>query len=97
MNFETIVAAITTTVRRYASLQSNSKGEVEITKQTRPYTDLGMDSLHDLNITCEVEAILEVKLDRDLKLLASEYRALSIEQAARVVARELNVELAIAS
>ena len=48
-----------------------------------------MDSLHDLNIACEVEAILGVQLPPEQKLLAANNRALSIAQAARMVEQQV--------
>jgi acyl carrier protein len=89
MTFEKIRDAIATVVRRYASVRPSEK-EVEITEKTRPYADLGMDSLHDVNIACEVEIILGVRLPPDQKILATEDRALSISQAAQNIARQLS-------
>jgi acyl carrier protein len=89
MTFEKIRDAIATVVRRYASVRTSEK-EVEISEKTRPYADLGMDSLHDVNIACEVEIILGVRLPPDQKILATEDRALSISQAAQNIARHLS-------
>lgn len=90
MTLENIIDAITTVVRRYAKVRSPSEKEVEITEKTRPYSDLGMDSLHDVNIACEVEVILGVRLPPEQKILATEDRALSISQAAQNIARQLS-------
>jgi acyl carrier protein len=90
MTFEKIRDAIATVVRRYAGVRSLSEKEVEITEETRPYADLGMDSLHDVNIACEVEIILGVRLPADQKILATEDKALSISQAAQNIARQLS-------
>jgi acyl carrier protein len=89
MTLENIINAITTVVRRYAKVRPSEK-EVEITEKTRPYFDLGMDSLHDVNIACEVEVILGVRLPPEQKILATEDRALSISQAAQNIARQLS-------
>lgn len=89
MTFNTIVDAIKTVVARYSSLANRPVNNAEITAETRPYSDLGMDSLHDLNIACEVEAILGVHLPPEQKLLAANNRPLSIAQAARMVEEEL--------
>ena len=89
MTTEQIVEAITDTVRRYASL----KGPVtpdEIKPNVRPYYDLGMSSLHDLNIACEVQAILGVELPPEQKLLFQGNRALSIREAAENIARHVS-------
>ncbi len=83
------MTAITTVVRRYAKLRDPSEKESEITEKTRPYSDLGMDSLHDVNIACEVEVMLGVRLPPEQKILATENRALSIAQAARNISRQL--------
>jgi hypothetical protein len=93
MTLDKIVDAIMTTVHRYASLQSMSDISKSIKPTIRPYIDLGMDSLHDLNITCEVEAILDIPLPKDQKLLESGGRAISIEQAARMLGRRLGIEM----
>ena len=90
MTVEDIKDAIATVVRRYAKIRSPSEEEVEITENTRPYAELGMDSLHDVNIACELEIMLGVRLPSDKMILASENRALSISQAAQNIARQLS-------
>jgi len=90
MTHAAIVDAITVTVDRYARLRSKMPPD-KITPQIRPYYDLGVDSLDDLNIACEVEAILGVPLPRDQQLLVSGAKALSIEEAANAIARHLGV------
>ncbi|MEY2502897.1 MAG: hypothetical protein QOI07_3231 [Verrucomicrobiota bacterium] len=89
MTLQDIITAIGTVVRRYAKVRNPSEKEIEITEKTRPYLDLGMDSLHDVNIACEVEVILGVQLPPEQKILATENRALSISQAAQNIARQL--------
>jgi acyl carrier protein len=93
MTLNAIEDAIMATVSRYASVQAQPPAPDKITMQIRPYVDLGMDSLHDLNITCEVEAILGVPLPKDQKLLVSGGKALSIEQAARMLGRQLGIKM----
>jgi len=84
-----IIKTIEDVVRRYASLGNIPKEDINVTHETKPYSDLGMDSLHDLNIACEVEAILGVQLPGSQKLLAGGGRALSILQAAQAVAKHV--------
>jgi acyl carrier protein len=91
VTIETIVDAISTVVRRYAGLRNPSEKTIEVTAKTRPYSDLGMDSLHDVNIACEVEILLGVHLPPEEKILATENRALSISQAAHNIAKRLGV------
>jgi hypothetical protein len=51
-----------------------------------------MDSFHDVTIVCEVEAALGIFLPPTQKLLAGGGRALSIREAAKSVARSLQIE-----
>ncbi len=41
-----------------------------------------MDSMHDVNIACEVEVLLGIELPSDQTMLYEENRALSIRQSA---------------
>lgn len=83
-SLDEILNAITTTVQRYASLEDKLPKK-EILLHTRPYSELGIKSVHDVGITCEVEAILGIQLPMDQTLLYQDNRALSIEQSARRV------------
>lgn len=89
MDTTQIIDVIIAIVGRYASLRP-ATASAPIDADTRPYYDLSMDSFHDLNIVCEVEATLGVKLPERQKLLASGDRALSIREAADSVSKSFH-------
>jgi hypothetical protein len=89
MTTDQIETVISDTVRRYAKVKG-IEAPITIDGKVRPYYDLSMDSLHDVNISCEVQVILGIELPANQKLLARGDRALSIRQAAEIVAQYVN-------
>jgi acyl carrier protein len=89
MTEQHILEAIIDSVQRHASLYSEKAGQ-EVLRDTAPYPDLGMDSFHDVNISCEVQVILGIRLPPEMPLLFHRTRALSIFEATQRIASYLN-------